>query len=241
METIAFWNQIYSELQIPPDMDLKPSASVNRAIDFFGGVEGKRVVDLGCGAGITSVHLAQRGATVLAVDNSVMAIQHLKAVCRRHGLDRIVPIHAEAMAIERIGTFDAVFGSMILHHLEPFDEFVTRLHIAMPIGGKGFFRENNAASRLLIRLRKHLTGRFWIPKRGDAKEFPLTLSEVATLRGRFDVAVEYPEMLFFRLGAEYVLNNYGRRTAAAVDEFLYRHNYGTSYSYRQWLMITKHA
>lgn len=241
METVEFWDRIYSDLPIPADMNLKRNASIDRAVEFFGGVQGKRVLDLGCGAGVTALHLAQRGATVLAVDNSATAIRHLETVCRRHGLDCILPIHSEAMAVDRIGQFDAVFGSMILHHLEPFNEFVDRLHAALPTGGKGFFRENNASSRLLVWFRKYLTGRFWIPKRGDAEEFPLTPDEVASLRRRFEVTVEYPEMLFFRLASDYLMHDRGRQATTALDAFLYRHHLFTSYSYRQWLMLTKHA
>ena len=87
---------------------------------------------------------------------------------------------------------------MILHHIEPFEKFSKDLKEIIYPNGKGFFWENNARSKTMIWFRQNLVGKFWIPKYGDADEFPLTLAEVNELQKYFHVEIEYPELVFFR-------------------------------------------
>jgi hypothetical protein len=113
------------------------------------------------------------------------------------------------MNISSLGQFDAVFGSMILHHIEPFSQFAGILFQTLTPGGKAFFWENNAHSRLLVWWRENLVGRFGIPKHGDQDEFPLTPDELDELQARFQVRVEYPELFLFRLISIYLLRGSG--------------------------------
>ena len=112
------------------------------------------------------------------------------------------------------------------------------LHAALKPGGKAFFYENNAGSRLLVWCREHLPGRFGIPKYGDDAEFPLTPQEVDMLRSRFTVKVHVPEMLFFGMAAAYLFRKRGQVLLENIDEFLFKKNLLTSYSYRQLVLIS---
>ena len=110
-----------------------------------------------------------------------------------------------AMDIGELGPQDLVYGSMILHHLEPFDEFARTLRAAIRPGGKGYFYENNAASRTMVWFRRHVVGKMWVPKHGDDDEFPLEPHEVDELRKHFTVEQSFPELLYFELASSYLL------------------------------------
>jgi SAM-dependent methyltransferase len=178
------------------------------------------------------------GAEVVSIDTSAQAIERLREHCK---LNDITNVRAECMSafdIETLGRFDLVFGSYILHHLEPFDEFCRILRSVIVPGGRGFFQENNAMSDVLIWCRDHLVGHYGIPKFGDDDEFPLTPSEVKSLASHFEVRAEYPEFLFARLASRYLLKDRGMRTAKRVDDYLYRFPRVRQYSYRQFLFLS---
>ena len=139
--------------------------------------------------------------------------------------------------IVAILVMSCVFGSMILHHLEPFAEFAARLRRAMPPQAKAFFWENNARSRLLIWFRNHVIGKLWIPKHGDPDEHPLTPCEVDELRKRFELDVEYPELALFRMIPLYLLRGRCMPPFAWLDRVCYRLPAIRRYSYRQYLLL----
>jgi SAM-dependent methyltransferase len=208
------------------------------ALTHFGDVRGRRILDVGCGGGEYSLLFAGDGADVVSIDTSAQAIERLQDHCTQNN---VTNVHAERMSafdIETLGRFDLVFGSYVLHHLEPFDEFASLLRRVVLPGGRGFFQENNAMSDILIWCRDHLVGHYGIPKFGDDEEFPLTPSEVNVLRRHFDVQVTYPEFLFARLGTRYLLKGRGAATAQRVDEYLYRFPRIRRYSYRQFLYLS---
>ena len=69
---------------------------------------------------MTSIFWASTGAQVTAIDYSASAIAKLSEHCEQTGIANIKPVVGDAMAVDELGQFDYVFGSMILHHIEPF-------------------------------------------------------------------------------------------------------------------------
>ena len=128
-------------------------------------------------------------------------------------------------------------GRCILHHLEPFSEFVQVLRRTLKADGRAFFYENNAASDFLIWFRDNLVGKLGVPKYGDKDESPLAPKEIELLRSSFSVSVSYPEMVFFRLAAPYLFRNHLKSGLKAIDDFLYKQNVGIRYSYRQYVQL----
>ncbi len=235
--TQAFWDNVYGATPYSRELDDDVQRAIANAHTYFGPLQGKTLLDIGCGAGASSIFWARAGATVTAVDMSEVGIAALRQRCAQLGLGNVTAVVADAMKIDSLGSFDFVFGSMILHHLEPFRNFAGVLRRTVNNGGKAFFYENNAASTLLVWFRTNVVGKLWVPKHGDAEEFPLTPAEVNALREHFTVRLEYPEMVFFQLASVYLLRHRLHAPMQAVDRFLYRRKVGLSWSYRQYVML----
>lgn len=117
------------------------TAAENRyCMERMGDLKGKRLLDLGCGAGETSVYFAMQGAKVTAVDISEGMIGVAKKLADRHG----VKIDAKTMLAEDLkfedNTFDFVFGNGVLHHTyrpAAYEE----VHRVLKPGGRGIFIE----------------------------------------------------------------------------------------------------
>jgi len=66
-------------VQFGPDLD---DQAINKLLAPVGALDGRRVLDLGCGSGAGSVALARRGARVIAVESSTARLSQA-----RHGAD----------------------------------------------------------------------------------------------------------------------------------------------------------
>lgn len=237
-ETVAFWDRLYEGItSYSRELDENVERALSSAQKFFQCKEGCNILDIGCGRGVTSIFWASTGAQVTAIDYSVSAIAELSERCERMGIANIKPVVGDAMTVEELGQFDYVFGSMILHHLEPFGEFAAVLRRTLKADGRAFFYENNAASDLLIWFRNNLVGKLGVPKHGDKDESPLAPQEIDLLRRSFSVSVSYPEMVFFRLASPYLFRNQLKSGLKAIDDFLYKRNVGVRYSYRQYVLL----
>jgi 2-polyprenyl-3-methyl-5-hydroxy-6-metoxy-1,4-benzoquinol methylase len=208
-----------------------------RALQHFGDVRGKTLIDLGCGSGASALFFASMGARVIAIDLSPKAIDNLKRYCVDHQIDNIEPRVVSAQDIASIEGADFVFGSMILHHIEPFAQFAGALRHAVKPGGKAFFWENNGASDAMMWFRDHVIGKLWVPKYGDPDESPLAPHEIDQLRKHFNVTTEYPEMVYIRMAARYLLRGFLEQYAGKIDQYLYRYPSIRKYSYRQYVCL----
>ena len=234
--TRDFWDNRFTAAAESPETQREKKAVVERACAWLGDIRGKRVLDLGCGAGVSSLALAEKGAHVVALDASSEGIKRLKHQCAVRGLTNVEMIVGDAMGIDRVGPFDCIVGLMILHHIEPFELFVERMRKSLNAGGKAFFWENNAVP-LLMWFRNHVVGRYWVPKKGDADESPLSCGELDVLRHYFTVHIEHRELYLFRLISLYLLRNKLKSTFSKIDEVAYRIPALHQWSYRQYIMI----
>ncbi|WP_022835292.1 class I SAM-dependent methyltransferase [Salisaeta longa] len=238
----AFWDEIFSEGHANPysrvAMPDLNEPNLQQALQHFGNVEGRTLIDVGCGRGSASLFFAYHGAHVISVDASAVAIDNLATYCTQHGIHNITPVCCTAEELTALDTrADFVYGAMILHHVEPFAAFVRTLRRVMKPNGRAFFWENNGRNPLLMWFRRHVVGRGWIPKFGDAHEIPLTPDEVSQLDDHFSVSVRYPELLLFRMISFYLLKGSMGRAMHALDRFFYRFPAIRRHSYRQHIYL----
>lgn len=121
-EEIAKFEQLASRWW-DPDSEFKPLHDTNPLrLDFIdarvGGLEGKRVVDVGCGGGILSESMALRGARVLGIDMGEAPL----AVAQLHQLESGAVLDyrrvtAEALAETEPASFDVVTCMEMLEHV----------------------------------------------------------------------------------------------------------------------------
>ena len=104
------------------ESEFKPLHSINPLrldwIDSHAPLAGKKVLDIGCGGGILSEGMAQRGATVTGIDLSEKAL----GVARLHRLESQLDIDyqlvaAEDFAEQHAGAFDIVTCLEMLEHV----------------------------------------------------------------------------------------------------------------------------
>jgi SAM-dependent methyltransferase len=234
--SVDFWNSIYSA-DTSRIADLSDPVLV-AAMDHFGNIEGKTILEIGCGDARFSLFFAKCGARVVSIDNSEVAVENLRSFCQEHGIRNVEAVCCSAFDIHELGEFDLIFGSMILHHLEPFPDFSRELRQALKSDGRAFFSENNAFSDLLVWARNNLVGKYGIPKYGDDDEFPLLPSEVNSLKKYFTVKQEHPSMVFMALASLYLLKGKLSGLAYGIDRFLYKIPSFRKFSYRQYLLIS---
>lgn len=85
---------------------------------------GERVLDLGCGTGTLSLHLAARvpGAHITGVDADPAMLRQAQAKAASAGISvELAPAWADALPFDDC-SFDVVLSSLFFHHLQPTDK-----------------------------------------------------------------------------------------------------------------------
>ncbi len=131
-----------------PKSEFKPLHDINPLrldwIDANVGLAGKKVLDVGCGGGLLSEGMAERGAQVTGIDLSEKAL----GVARLHLLEsgRTVDyrhISAESLAAEMPGSFDVVTCLEMLEHVpDPASTVAACARLVKP-GGQVFLSTLN--------------------------------------------------------------------------------------------------
>jgi 2-polyprenyl-3-methyl-5-hydroxy-6-metoxy-1,4-benzoquinol methylase len=237
-----FWNERararVEEEKLLVEFPDRSSPVYKRALAHFGELRGKTLIDLGCGGGASSLFFASLGAEVISIDLSTRTIDNLKLYCIQQRIHNIRPMVLAAQDIATLPPADFMFGAMILHHIEPFDQFAAAARQAIKPGGRAFFFENNSASAVMMWFRKHVVGKLWVPKYGDQDEWPLAPYEVDHLRKHFNVVAEFPEMVFAQMVSLYLLRGRLRSLTVGLDNVLGRYPAVRKYSYRQYLCLS---
>jgi len=128
--------------------EFKPLHDINplrlNYIDDLAQLEGKKVIDVGCGGGILAESMAMRGADVTGIDMGEAPL----SVARLHQLESAVEVNyrritAEEMAEEQAGQFDVVTCMEMLEHVpDPASTIAACSRLVKP-GGHVFFSTIN--------------------------------------------------------------------------------------------------
>ena len=131
-----------------PDSEFKPLHQINPLrldyIDRRAQLKDKQVLDVGCGGGILSESMAQRGAHVMGIDMGEAPL----AVARLHQMESGVEVDyqqstAEALAEARPESFDVVTCLEMLEHVpDPASVIQACANLVKP-GGQVFFSTIN--------------------------------------------------------------------------------------------------
>jgi len=84
----------------------------------LGDIEGKKILDLGCGAGEAAVYFAKKGAEVTAVDISRGMLDVVQKVATKHGVYVNTNKASSYETGFRENTFDIVYTANLLHHVD---------------------------------------------------------------------------------------------------------------------------
>ncbi len=127
-----------------PGSEFKPLHDINPLrldfIDARARLNGKRVLDVGCGGGILSESMAARGAQVTAIDASDAPI----SVARLHQLESKSGVDYRKATVEELvetggGPFDVVTCLELLEHVPDPASVVNACASLLTPGGKVFF------------------------------------------------------------------------------------------------------
>jgi len=110
------------------------------AFDRLQPVAGRRLLDLGCGAGETSVYFALQCAQVVATDISPRMLEVTQALARKHQAQVVTELAAAERLPFADESFDLVFGNGVLHHVE-IEAAFREIHRVLKPNGKAAFIE----------------------------------------------------------------------------------------------------
>ena len=187
-ESEYFDNVEYTDEAYPPEtlkryLELRrPYHAIECFYDVMGDIKGKRILDVGCGPGDTSLILAAHGADVLAVDLSSKAIEAARRRAAKHDFSGKVRFECAPLETFIEGThdkFDIVCGHSILHHLLPvLGDFLEQCKRLSHPGTQYVFIEPVATSQFLRDVRVKLRVGLY----GTEDERPLNQGDLAVIK-----------------------------------------------------------
>jgi len=128
--------------------EFKPLHEINplrlHYIDQRAQLAGKRVLDVGCGGGILSESMAQRGATVTAIDMGKAPL----SVARLHAMETGVEVDYQQITVEELaakmaGEFDVVTCMEMLEHVPDPGSVINACYQLVKPGGSVFLSTIN--------------------------------------------------------------------------------------------------
>jgi 2-polyprenyl-3-methyl-5-hydroxy-6-metoxy-1,4-benzoquinol methylase len=129
---------------------------------------GARTLELGCGTGIFTEKISARGAQILAVDISPDLIALAKKRTYHSPVEFYCGDFLTLSGVEE--TFDAVWGSSVLHHL-PVELFLPRIYQVLKPGGYMAFAEPNMLNPQIFAERNIPMIRRWARNTPDETAF----------------------------------------------------------------------
>ncbi len=131
-----------------PQSEFKPLHEINplrlEYIDRRSQLNGKKVVDIGCGGGILAESMALRGADVLGIDmgKAPLSVAQLHKLESGAELD-YMQITAEELAAEEAGQYDVVTCMEMLEHVPDPASVIAACSTLVKPGGHVFFSTIN--------------------------------------------------------------------------------------------------
>ncbi len=134
------------ESEFKPLHDINPLRT--NYIDSLAPLAGKKVLDVGCGGGILSEAMAQRGADVTGIDMGEANLTTAKL----HALESGVKVNYQCIAVETLAeqqpeSFDVVTCLEMLEHVPDPASIIHACHKLVKPGGQVFFSTINRSPK----------------------------------------------------------------------------------------------
>ena len=180
-----------ARLRFTDDEYLDHETWVRPAFAKLGDLRGKRALDFGCGHGMAAVVMARRGADVSAFDLSPGYVREAQQRAASNGVEvKCFVADGEKLPFSD-GSFDAVWGNAVLHHLR-MDAAGVELRRVLAPGGMAVFCEPWGGNPVLEFARRRLP---YPGKHRTRDERPMMPADVAVLRDHFpNLTVEHYQL-----------------------------------------------
>lgn len=162
--------------------------------DFLGDLDGREVLEYGCGLGELTIVLARSGARVTTFDLSPASVEFTRRRAERDGVSdriRFVVAAGESLPLPA-GSFDLAVGKAVLHHLDPAAGAAELARVLKP-NGRAAFSEPLGMNPLLVLARAHLP---YPGKHERGTDRPLTAADVRAWQAPFGQVQMRPIQLF---------------------------------------------
>jgi ubiquinone/menaquinone biosynthesis C-methylase UbiE len=187
-------------------------------------LRGARVLEVGCGAGVWTRNLAELGAEVYHFDLAetiVKQARHAAAPFPTQGF--VADMHHLPFPKD---SFDAIFGSMVMHHTEDHQGFGRELSRVLKTSGRAVFHENSARNPFLLFARRWVVGKFGVPRYSSPGEHPLRPEEIENFSRSFAFRrTHIGRMMLIQLAVKYLFrteNGMLFKFARWLDDLLFR-------------------
>jgi SAM-dependent methyltransferase len=157
------------------------TAPENRFIlEHLGAVRGKKILDLGCGAGENSVYFAKKGANCVASDYSPGMVEIALKLADKNGVE-IEGAIVNAMSLDfDDNSFDIIYAANLLHHLPDPQACIREMYRVLKPGGKACFWDPLTHNPIINVYRRMATS----VRTED--EHPLDIQIVSFVQSQFD-------------------------------------------------------
>jgi len=100
-------------------------------------LQGKRILDIGCGIGDLSFILAKRGANVVGVELDAQKVANASKIAQQWHFDNLRFLAGDATKIDQmnLGQFDAIFCLALLEHIQDDVDLLKKLQGMLRPGG----------------------------------------------------------------------------------------------------------
>jgi SAM-dependent methyltransferase len=133
------WNQVADSWIC--HMRQRPEAAMAREnmllpplLDLIGAVEGRTVLDAGCGEGFLSRILARQGAKVTGVDVSTLLLEEARREEEREPL-KITYLQRSVADLQDVGNFDVVVSCLVLPIISDYKDAIREASRVLRTGG----------------------------------------------------------------------------------------------------------
>jgi len=132
VSNVESWDRIAARARTGPPTDVVrygPDGPTEDELRLLGEVAGKRVLDLGCGAGAAAVVLARQGAAAIAVDASAGQIERARRLADRAEV-RIEWHHADLADLAFLGadSIDLAFSAFAIAEVDDLGRLFRQVH-----------------------------------------------------------------------------------------------------------------